>query len=80
MIGWITLPCSDCRRLVVVLLSPPMFCTAALCNIVNNVSIQALCLSVEVFLHLCCPLCESLQHCHFATNERCNPSTERYVL
>jgi len=44
--GRITLPCTDCSRLVDVLLSPRMFCTAALCNVVNYVSIQTLCLSV----------------------------------
>jgi len=59
MTGWITLLCLDCSRLVAVLLSTPMFCTAALCNIVNIVSQYKHCLSV--CLSIFAPVLPSVQ-------------------
>lgn len=59
--GWITLPCSDCSRLVAVLLSPPMFCTATLCNIVNSVSQYKHCVCLSVCLSIFAPVLSSVR-------------------
>lgn len=59
--GWITLPCSDCSRLVAVLLSLPMFCTAALWNIVNSVSQYKQCVCLSVCLSIFVPVLSSVR-------------------
>lgn len=59
--GWITLPCLDCSRFFAVLLSTPMFCTAALCNIVNSVSQYEHCVCLSVCLSICAPLLSSVR-------------------
>lgn len=57
MTGWITLRCSDCSRLFAVLLSPPMFWTAALCNILNSVSQYEHCVCLSKYFCTCAVLC-----------------------